>query len=505
MTLYEPSSSGAAAAGRGRRGPGGRRRTGHPYAAATYAATDGPGAPARRRRRPVGERPDERPAVVPLPAPFRPAFAGRALMHVPADPDHGVHPDPTPAPAPIPAHPDRGAWMPGIEALRGMAAGAVLVFHLWALTTLSPRIPGYRFMVGLGMWAVDLFFVLSGFLLVQSFWGDRRPGALRQYYVKRFFRIAPAYYLCLAVLMLGFADRHLLFSHKGLVQVAANTTFTQWLSPTTASSLNVSGVFWTLSIEMFLYALLPLFAWMIARRPVVSGVALFALGSAYRLYISFSPSWLAVRAFRAAPGVPQQIMELFLLRQFAGILPLFVIGMLLRWWLHYRPGARPGVAGGVNTAVLLALLVPSVAVLSLSLQALDVHNPLLFAAFDVVLVALLAPALAYAGRAVAGRLGPAMQALVWLGKRSYGVYLWHFPVILVVFGRGPMLRPAALDHLWLKSALAIAVSLVLGAVSYRLVEKPGRRLGARIAASVGRDRAPVLEPVPSGVAVATTG
>ena len=375
--------------------------------------------------------------------------------------------------------------MPGVEALRGLAAVAVVAFHMWALTTL-PRFPGSDFVIGLGVWAVDLFFLLSGFLLVQAFWERPRTQTLRQYYVRRIFRIAPAYYVCLAVLFLGFANRQALFSSMGLKQVAANATFTQWFSPTTAASLNVSGVFWTLSIEMALYALLPLLAWAIARRPLVIGGLLFGAGLAYRAYVAVDPAWLQAKVFAAAPGQHEDLMRLFLLRQFIGVLPLFVVGMLLRWWLHFRPGARPAApVPGLSALLLLLLIVPSLLVLFPGQEAVDFHNTLLFASFDLAIVVLLVPALAYAGRTVSGRLSAPLGVLVWLGKRSYGIYLWHFPAILIAFDRGPFDRPPDMGNVGLRLAAASAASVLLGDLSYRWIERPARRAGRRLAASLG--------------------
>lgn len=374
--------------------------------------------------------------------------------------------------------------MPGVEALRGVAATAVVVFHMWALTTF-PRFPGSNFLIGLGVWAVDLFFLLSGFLLVQSFWEQPRTTTVGQYYVRRIFRIVPAYYVCLAVLLLFFAQRELLFSEVGRTQVIANLTFTQWLSPTTASSLNVSGVFWTLSIEAFLYALLPLFAWLIAKKPLLTGGLLFAAGMAYRIYVTVDGSALEDFLFKAIPSHPEGSGQLYLLRQFAGIVPLFVIGMLLRWWLHYRPGAKAATAAAGRSGGLLALLlIPSLLVLYPGQDAVDYRNEVLFVVFDVAICILLVPALVYAGRTVAGALSWPMRALVWLGKRSYGIYLWHFPVILIALDRGPFLRPAAMDNVWLRLGAAAAATIALGAISYRLIERPARKVGRKLATAM---------------------
>ncbi|MGI8684166.1 MAG: acyltransferase family protein [Acidimicrobiales bacterium] len=391
--------------------------------------------------------------------------------------------EPVEPPAPAPAASPVG-WMPGIEALRGLAAAAVVVFHMWALTSL-PHFQGYEVVLGLGVWAVDLFFLLSGFLLVQTFWEQPRTQTLGQYYVRRAFRIVPAYYVCVGVLFLFFANREVLFSGIGLKQVAANLTFTQWFSPTTASSLNVSGVFWTLSIEVVLYALLPLLAWAIARRPLILGGLLFAVGFAYRLYVTIDPQWLQDKVFGAVPDMHEDLKRLFLLRQFAGVLPLFMVGMLLRWWLHYRPGARPATAAPrTSVLVLLVLLIPSIVMLTPGQKAVDFHNAALFVVFDVAIVVLLSPALVYAARTVVGRLSPLMKVLVWLGKRSYGIYLWHFPAILIALDRGPLERGPTMTNVWARLAAATAATLVLGALSYRWVERPSRAAGRRVAAAL---------------------
>lgn len=373
-------------------------------------------------------------------------------------------------------------WMPGIEVLRGLAASAVVAFHIWALTTLT-AFPGSKFLLGLGVWAVDIFFFLSGFLLVQFFW---RPGprpSIRYFYVRRVFRIAPAYYVSLALLFLILADRNLLYSWMGLRQVVANATFTQWLFSSTASSLNVNGVYWTLSIEMFLYAVLPLLAILIARQPVVVGLLLFMAGMAYRFFVALEGEGLQAWAFGDTPTQANEAaMRLFVLRQFPGILPLFVVGMLLRWWVMFTPSGRH-FSQSVRTlspAVFLALLLPSILLLGWVERASDYRNWLWFAGFDVVICLAAAPAMIYASRPVRESLRWPLRLLAWLGERSYGIYLWHFPIILVVFRRGPLVHPPALDRLWLRILTVVVLTVVLGSLSYRFIERPSRIMGQRL-------------------------
>src|SRR6202035_257050 len=96
--------------------------------------------------------------------------------------------------APSAEGPDAREWFPGIEALRGIAAMAVVVDHSWALANGSQSF-GLGIVPGLGTWGVNVFFLLSGFLLADYFWAGRRRRSVLEYYIRRFFRIAPAYYV----------------------------------------------------------------------------------------------------------------------------------------------------------------------------------------------------------------------------------------------------------------------------------------------------------------------
>ena len=95
----------------------------------------------------------------------------------------------------------------------------VVLHHCWSLSNqpgLPPddRIPLYWVVEGFGLWGVMLFFMLSGYLLADTFWREEKAD-LRVYAIRRFFRIAPAYYVCLAILFLFFASTRLTFSEQG--------------------------------------------------------------------------------------------------------------------------------------------------------------------------------------------------------------------------------------------------------------------------------------------------
>jgi peptidoglycan/LPS O-acetylase OafA/YrhL len=388
-------------------------------------------------------------------------------------------------------------WFPGIEVLRGFAATAVVIEHCWALSE-GTGPPDTSFLayilLGLGEWGVDLFFLLSGFLLAEFFWAGNGKRSTLEFYVRRFFRIAPAYYFCVAILFLFFAEHSLLFSVQGVKQIGANATFTQWLWPSTASNLNVNGSLWTLTIEMMLYAFMPLFAWLIAKRPVVACLTLAGLGLLYRLYVALDGTAYQNWRFGSSPGINNDVARLFLSRQFWGFIPIFVLGMGLRWALMHgylqrfvRPSAR-----GPSMVVAFVLLLPSLIILRECERASFYTHWIWYTFFDYVICLLMVPALLYAARPFTGQPKIALRGGVWLGERSYGLYLWHFPVILVFYGMGATQYPPQLSYIGLRITGIVIVSLSLAAVSYAFIEKPnrlhGRGYAKRVAAWSARRR-----------------
>lgn len=373
------------------------------------------------------------------------------------------------------------AWFPGIEALRGIAALTVVMHHSWSLSN-QPHFPGYWAVEGFGTFGVNLFFLLSGFLLADTFW-QKRPASIRVYAVRRFFRIAPAYYVNVVLLFLFFAPMGALFSRQGVLQSLANGTFTHYLFPDTSSSFNVNGALWTLTIEILLYAFLPLMALAFRAAPVPTFVFLVLLGIGWKLLIALNGDWLRAFYFGGNPGLDDGIKSLFIARQFIGTVPVFAMGIAIRWmvkhgqldWLYRRLPQQVGVLS------FLVLLIPSVLMLRLVEPASDFRNPVLFSLYDLGVVALLVPALVIAARPDYLRASVLRDVSTWLGERSYSIYIWHFPVVLAVYERGPLLGPPPEGGYWWRLPVILAITLVLAAASYAAVERPGQAYGRRLA------------------------
>lgn len=372
-------------------------------------------------------------------------------------------------------------WYPGIEALRGVAALSVVAHHSWSLSN-QPRFPGYWVIEGMGTWGVNLFFLLSGFLLADTFWRERRA-SMRVYAVRRFFRIAPAYYVNLAVLFLFFASPGLLFSAQGERQLLTSFTFTHYLFPDTSSSLNVNGALWTLTIEMMLYAALPIMALSFKKLPAITFLALVAIGVGWRLWVAVDGDSLRL-AYFGQTDLDPGIQSLFIARQFIGAVPVFALGIGLRWlstrgrldWVErWIPKQLPVWA-------LLATLLPSLLVMRLVEQASNFRNAGLFATYDVIVVGLMLPALVLAARPDSLVSSPLRTISTWLGERSYSIYLWHFPIILALYERGPLVALPAPTGYWWRLPAILVITLVAAAFSYAAVERPGQQWGKTIAA-----------------------
>jgi peptidoglycan/LPS O-acetylase OafA/YrhL len=377
----------------------------------------------------------------------------------------------TPVDAPNTPAPSQ-RWMPGIEMLRGIAAVVVVAHHAWSLSTL-PRFPGYWLIEGFGSYGVDIFFVLSAFLLSDPSWRITTKQQLATFWARRAARIIPAYYAVVIVLFLFFVPSGVLFTGTGLRQILANLTFTQYLFPTTSSSFGTNGVLWTLSIEFMLYLMLPIIGWLFVRAPAVTFAVMVAIGVGWRVVIGVAGHGLREFYFDDL-AVPVGLQSLFVARQFVGYLPLFAIGMAARWLCERHATLLERRVRSAGFWTIMALLVPGALYLRVVERSSQYTHWVWFASFDTIIALLVVPAMVVAAfgdvsSSRSDRLG------AWLGARSYGIYLWHFPVILVAYERGSGFAPPVVSNIWARILFIIALTALLADMSYRLIEMPAQR------------------------------
>jgi len=243
---------------------------------------------------------------------------------------------------------------------------------------------------------------------------------------------------------------------------------------------------WTLGVEVVFYAVLPLLAVLAARRPLDRSSARRPLRSdpAGRIHIvALTGLILGSTAFRvwgmrASPGSTLTIWPPALIGWFAG-------GMLLATLSVRRQaagdpaGEGPGgplaatacwLAAGLG-AVGLALLLPN--------QLFPPNEPVLRFAFEnlayiAIATLIVAPAVGVVGRGGLPARVLAFRPLRLIGVISYGVYLWHYPIIQTLHDHG-LGDSGTLSTLGL-STVALALASAAAALSYIMVERPARRL-----------------------------
>lgn len=361
------------------------------------------------------------------------------------------------------------AYFPALTGLRGVAALWVVVVHLWSLNGAPAlRVGGLDLttLASSGFMGVDLFFVLSGFLLGLPFlrWarGEGRFPRLGQFYKRRALRVLPAYYAQLLILIAG----------GWLLAGQAPIGFPQFLGYLSmefvfiASAMPLlNNVWWSLPVEWNFYLVLPLVGLLFGRlRWWVIGIGVFILVVAARLYFHE----LLLQRRTIGPVSYAMIIQL------PGRLDEFVCGMIAAWFhLRRRAPTQRGdliamLAGVAGVALLLVLLRGKPDIFS----AVDVPFIFFFASLAGISLGLIvyasASALPLAQRLFSGRV------LAFFGTISYSLYLWHNVLFrgAEVLGLAPAAKAAGLPGHLLLSAGALAAAVLTGWVFYHLTERP---------------------------------
>jgi len=353
-------------------------------------------------------------------------------------------------------------YMPGLDGLRALAVLAVIAYHLglsWA--------PG-------GLLGVGVFFTLSGYLITDLLLAQWNAGNLRlgDFWLRRARRLLPGLFLMMIVVTVwvSVTDRSELTDLRGQVLSASIYVNNWWQISQHVSYFARFGPpsplnhLWSLAVEEQFYLFWP---WLLLlgihfvperRRPIrirprLAGVTLvLALASAIEMAVLFHPTFdpsrvydgTDTRAFGLLIGAalamvwPSQSLTTRVTARARHILDgLGVVGLVtiaLLIWRTNQYSAFPYRGGMVLLSVATAL----------------------------VLAALTHPAT---------RLGVALGwgPLRWIGVRSYGIYLWQVPVIVLTTpSPNPGVQP-------LRAVLQVAATVVLAALSWKYVEEPIRQ------------------------------
>jgi peptidoglycan/LPS O-acetylase OafA/YrhL len=369
-----------------------------------------------------------------------------------------------PAPAPF-----RLPHLASLDGLRGVAVLTVMFFH--ATLYRGPFPSG-------GFLGVDFFFVLSGFLitaLLMQEWQRAGGVALGAFYARRALRLLPALFALIAVILLVpgvFYQSSRPWRAAGLA--ALHTT--NWVM---AFGGNVGFLdhTWSLTIEEQFYLLWPpllvLLLSLRVGRPVILVVVTLGI---------LAPTWLRLELWQGLPSVRRLYYGLD--TRFDALLIGCLVALIASWDLvpRSRRALRVIRVVGAVSAVILAVCVVTMEEES-SLTYHGLGTLVAVACACLVLDVLYCPTRL-------SRLLLENRPLVWVGRISYGLYLWHFPIF------NGMLNPTRMAKVGITGpalfTVRFAVAFLVAALSFALIERPFLRLKRRFE----RRRAPVEVPTP---------
>ena len=352
----------------------------------------------------------------------------------------------------------RLSHLPGLDGLRGVAVVVVVAFHA-----------GFERMVG-GYLGVSTFFTLSGFLITSLLLNEsRRAGsvALRTFWGRRFRRLLPASLATLAAVVLLFgpfvatADQRVTMRGDVLSSLFDVANWHDILTGSSYAQLFASPSpvlhFWSLSIEEQFYLFFPVI--IVALWAATRGRrGLLAAGLGVLAAASFlEPFVFSMSDDRVYFGTDTRAVELLL-------------GALLAVALSSEPFRRRLAMRYRWRTAAITIGAAALAVQAWWWWSLPQSASWLYRG-GFALYAVLSCAVITAAALPSGPLRALMswRVLRWLGGRSYGIYLIHWPIFLTVRQTWPDLDRAV------ATAIGVAVTLALAVLSYRYLERPVRQ------------------------------
>jgi peptidoglycan/LPS O-acetylase OafA/YrhL len=347
-------------------------------------------------------------------------------------------------------------YMPGLDGLRAIAVLAVIAYHLnlqWA--------PG-------GLLGVTMFFVLSGYLITDILLkqlGQNKTLDLKIFFYRRARRLLPAMFLMLAVvsLWLWFSDPGRLAALGGDIGSALLYVSNWYLIFHEVSYFESFGPaspfghLWSLAVEEQFYLVWPLLlAVMVRFMPQRGKLALVTFGmviaSALGMLLLYEPGADPSRVYYGTDT-----------RAFA-----LLLGALLAivWPSRKLSATISARSRNIIDAIGLAGLIVTIAMIATAGE----YDPFLYQGGMVLLsvaTAASVAALAHPASRISHIIGS--KAFTWVGVRSYGIYLYHYPIIVLTT---PAAESAELHPL--RAVIQLALTLIVAELSWRFIEEPIR-------------------------------
>ena len=351
-------------------------------------------------------------------------------------------------------------YVAGLDGLRALAVLAVIAYHVnfgWAQG---------------GLLGVGIFFTLSGYLITDLLLAQQAATGRLQlvnFWQRRARRLLPALFVMLVVVITWVAllQRAQLQALRGAVAAAVGYVSNWWLIAQNSSYFarfappTPLGHLWSLAVEEQFYLLWP---WLILaglyltrrlsqqsrRRWLAAGTLVLAAASVGLMIALYHPGYDPTRVY---DGTDTRAFALLIGAALAFIRP----SREMPKETSRRERLLLDGAGAAGLIVLAALI-----------WRTNQYSPFLYRG-GMVLLSVATAAVVLAVVSPAGRLDRLLgwRPLQWLGVRSYGIYLWHYPIIVLT-------TPASGTENFFRAALQVGASIAAAALSWRLIEEPIR-------------------------------
>ena len=349
---------------------------------------------------------------------------------------------------------------PYIDSLRGLAILMVIIHHTNQLSPINAPIFISKLLSN-GTRGVQLFFILSAFTLFLSF--ARRNSSENHpilfFFIRRFFRIAPLYYL--AIIYYSFSSIYnfdFWFGTQPIVtkyMVFSNLIFLNGLSPYWANSLVPGG--WSIGVEMIFYGLFPFLFYRIATINDAIKYLIFSL----IIKFLFQEILLNLTLIES-----NYAWREYLFYYFPSQLPVFFMGFVLYFIIEHK-----NVLNEINSKYIIAFI--PLLILQIGSRVNDLYfNHLLF---SLAFLGIIYTFYTFYGKKFRFRF------LEYIGKISYSMYIMHFLIITLLKSQNLVdFSTNWLINYIIVLAINLFLTVVVSMITYRIIELPFQNISKSI-------------------------
>ena len=352
----------------------------------------------------------------------------------------------------------------GIDFLRGIAVSLVVTYHFFVILGLNNS-SYFKYIHSFGLLGVSLFFIISGYLIYRSaaFSFDKygTKSGLKHYIYHRVFRILPAYYFNLmVVLMLATFVINSEYFHSGsfLRQIFAHLTFSSYFIYQD-SGFGINGAYWTLNIEMLWYIIVPLLVIFIKNK-----YTFLLIGILSFLYLILLDLGLFDSVLNLDKNSSSYKVKLYYLSfQLPGQISYFISGIFI-----YKYAKKNLYLTDNNKYIFSFLLI--ILFIYISSTYITPNTSFFLNNLFILSISSILFILLYNSKP------KGVKWIEWLGKISYSLYLWHMPLLFVIN------KSLILTHHNLFNVIIIFILslLIISSFSYYLIEEGGFNLRKKL-------------------------